>query len=315
MTCEPVGSSVYDNVLPASFSWKMEGSLNGGGGLRPYKREIKFGTGGMVELENVADVRKDVLKVKGDENQGDLIPILQHLADNESLDPGWHRTNERLARGIRPPKSLSTQLETWEKQLAVMEMALIAGTETGRLTQHRIAKILAHAWGREKGFHKLMVEKHCDRRGDLDRKKRVDAGLPMSQQKKANLKVRKRKRLQGGVPGHALYLQNVGEVYPVAAQVPAPQLEPAVGEEVNEQGMAEVVNEVPVAGAIGEVLAAEGVAGEPMAKSINEQPMAEMVGAVDAAVPYPEAPPPPLEEPAIEAMEEPSIEEMVTEDV
>ena len=165
--CEPFGSSVYDYIVPASFAWKTEMS---GGVKSPIKEHVLEG-GGMADRED-----KHI----------ELIPILKHLVENKSLDPGWHRINERLARGIRPPKSLSTQLESWEKQLAVLEMALIAGTDTAKcLTQHKTSKVLAHAWGREKGFHKIMIEKHCSRRGELDRKKRVDAGVPIPENRAA----------------------------------------------------------------------------------------------------------------------------------
>ena len=146
MQHEPIGSSVYDHILPASFSWKADGS-----------RRAK--TGGAGEVGNT-----------------EFIPILQHFVDNESLDPGWHRLNERLARGLPPPKSLSLQLEPWENQLVLMEMALIAGTDTKHLTQSRTTTLMTHAWGREKGFMKKMVNKHCSRRGDVKRKLRSDAG-------------------------------------------------------------------------------------------------------------------------------------------
>ena len=145
--CEPFGSSVYDYIVPASFAWKTEVS----GRVKSPIKEHALEGGGMADQED-----KHI----------ELIPILKHLVENESFDPGWHRTNERLARGIHPPKWLSTQLESWEKQLAVLEMALIAGTDMAKcLTQHKTSKVLAHAWGREKGFYKIMTEKHCSRRG------------------------------------------------------------------------------------------------------------------------------------------------------
>lgn len=230
MTCEPVGSSVYDNVLPASFAWKNQGSAVGTGGFKSFNKEIKLEGGEMAELGNISDVKKDVMK----EHQVELTPILQHLLDNESLDPGWHRTNERLARGICPPKSLSTQLESWEKQLSVLEMALIAGTETRGLTPHKISKVIAHAWGREKGFQKLLPFQHCQRRGDVERKKRVDAGMSMSAEKRAahNMKYevnkdRKRKKL--AVTSHEDELCVVATL-PVPA---IPELEPAMPEVVD----------------------------------------------------------------------------------
>ncbi|KAL7545239.1 hypothetical protein ACHAWF_008589 [Thalassiosira exigua] len=183
--CVPVGPSVYDGIIPASFQWK-----NGGGKA------------------------KDMSKPK--DGSVELVPILQYLVDNEHLDTGWHRSKERLARGVWPPKSLSIQLETWEKQLAILEMALIAGSDTGGLSMHRISKILAHAWGREKGFHKIMIIKHCQRRGDLDRKKRVDASVPRG--KRAEMKAKleatqgtKKRKLQDGAPGGETTIKDVEE--------------------------------------------------------------------------------------------------------
>ena len=46
-------------------------------------------------------------------------------------------------------------------------------------------KDLAHAWGREKGFHNLLVSSICERRGEVDRKKRSDARTP-EERKAAN---------------------------------------------------------------------------------------------------------------------------------
>ena len=48
-------------------------------------------------------------------------------------------------------------------------------------------KDLSHAWGREKGFHTVLVNAICERRGEVDRKRRADAGSlkTSSQPKKA----------------------------------------------------------------------------------------------------------------------------------
>ncbi len=160
MRQESTGSSVFDHILPASFSWKAEGN-NGQNSIR--KDPNLDGFAGGVWAENT-----------------EFIPILQHFLDNESLDPGWHRANERLARGLCPPKKLSLQLEPWENQLVLMEMALIAGTNTKHLTQQYATNIIAHAWGRKKGFLNQLVNKHCSRRGDFNRKVRKDAGIVKS---------------------------------------------------------------------------------------------------------------------------------------
>ena len=189
---------MYDAILPASFHWRMgEGAGAGPTHKSPHKRDVI--TNIITDFSNIDNPKKDPLSsINGKpelslherEQIKNLIPVLQHLYDNEHLEGGWHCQAERLSRGIRPTKSPSTQLEVWEKQLAVLEMALISGTDTKQLTMHRITKVLAHAWGRERGFHKLMIDKHCARRGDLDRKKRVDAGQPMAAEKKVAYKHR-----------------------------------------------------------------------------------------------------------------------------
>ena len=160
---EASGFSVYDEILPASFAFKSSKGSK-------VKKE---------DDESTVDEEKRV-KIIG----GELIPIAQHFVDNAHLEAGWHRKNERLARGIRPPKSASTQLEPWEKQLAVLEIALMAGTGCDHTkTAALYHKHIAHAWGREKGFHKIILEHICVRRGELERKKRKDSGMKMSPEK------------------------------------------------------------------------------------------------------------------------------------
>lgn len=169
-TCEPIGSSVFDHIIPASFAWKADG-ISG-------RKSLNKEDGG------VGDGKRGIPKRKGAENQTELIPILQHFVENEYQEAGWHRLDEHLARGISPPKSLSVQFEPWENQLALMEMALIAGTDTKHLTHQQVTKIISHAWGREKGNLKLLIGKHCSRRGDVNRKKRFDAGTGKSAKKR-----------------------------------------------------------------------------------------------------------------------------------
>ncbi len=213
---------MYDSIIPASFAWKVEGS----GGLKSPKKVIGLSL--------------PTLPKKAGGEDTELIPLLQHLVDGESLDPGWHRTKERLSRGIRPAKALSVQLEPWEKQLAVMEMALIAGTDTKHLTQQKVTKVLAHAWGREKGFHKIMLEHHCSRRGDLARKKRADAGVPLTDEQKAAMKeksaAKKRK--------FAVLEQNPLEPQQLAAYEAAPALPVPAGEAPMEVAMGEQAGHV-----------------------------------------------------------------------
>jgi len=79
--------------------------------------------------------------------------------------------------------SLKMLLRTSSSLLVVMfEIMLMAGIP---YASHRD---LAHAWGREKGFHNVLVSQVCDRRGEIARKKRSDSGRQMSQEQKAIFK-------------------------------------------------------------------------------------------------------------------------------
>jgi hypothetical protein len=48
-----------------------------------------------------------------------LMPLIQHLADGfeSNKPPGWHRNEERQARGLVPVHNAAMQLETWEREL------------------------------------------------------------------------------------------------------------------------------------------------------------------------------------------------------
>lgn len=58
---------------------------------------------------------------------------------------------------------------------ALVEILLLSGG-----TAYANFKDLAHAWGREKGFHHLLATSVCERRGEVERKKRSDAGRTMT---------------------------------------------------------------------------------------------------------------------------------------
>lgn len=100
---EPVGESVYDEIIPTSIGWKAN----------------------KARIEN-----------------GEAMQFVAHLRDNANLEAGWHRNAERASRGIPKVTSKATQLEIWERQLALLEIMLITGTMYSSL------KLFAHAWGR-----------------------------------------------------------------------------------------------------------------------------------------------------------------------
>ncbi len=78
----PEGESVYDNILPSSISF------------RPV-----------------------IIKPKGANEDDFRMPLVRFLKQNNTREAGWHRNQERKARGIFPVSSLSTQFEPFERQL------------------------------------------------------------------------------------------------------------------------------------------------------------------------------------------------------
>mmetsp|Transcript_31545 Transcript_31545/g.46036 ORF Transcript_31545/g.46036 Transcript_31545/m.46036 type:complete len:600 (-) Transcript_31545:285-2084(-) len=115
----------------------------------------------------------------------EVMPLVAHLRDGGAdREPGWHRAAERLSRGLHPAKAISVQFEPWERQLVMFEIMLISGT---MWNSHRD---LAHAWGREKGFHNVLVSQVCERRGEMERKKRSDTGRLFTKEEREAFKVK-----------------------------------------------------------------------------------------------------------------------------
>lgn len=149
-----------------------------------------------------------------------LMPLVAVLQDGAKHKPaGWHRNEERLARGL-PPATVGNHLEAWEKQLVSCVVVfcfrvlscvicewrnLYMATRDARLTLspvriHNTQALvevlllsggtpsanfchLAHAWGRERGFHNVLITTVCQRRGDIERKRRSDAGTKAAQKR------------------------------------------------------------------------------------------------------------------------------------
>mmetsp|Transcript_17601 Transcript_17601/g.26082 ORF Transcript_17601/g.26082 Transcript_17601/m.26082 type:complete len:328 (-) Transcript_17601:110-1093(-) len=146
----PDGDSVYDTILPQSISYRPHSTK-----LRDEDKKPGF----------------DPLDPPQAPDGVSVMPLVQFLADGSKEPAGWHRNDERRARGMFPVVSLASQLEPWERQLALVEILLLSGG-----TPYANFKDLAHGWGREKGFHHLLVSSVCERRGEVERKKRSDAG-------------------------------------------------------------------------------------------------------------------------------------------
>ena len=73
----PPPPSVYDMILPQSFSFKKQSNTN---------------------------------------ISGSGMPLIEYLKDNASEAFAWHRNLERRARGRRPVECPSVHFESWEKQ-------------------------------------------------------------------------------------------------------------------------------------------------------------------------------------------------------
>jgi hypothetical protein len=177
----PEGTSVYETILPASIAYRptvitataSPAKADFAGGASPAASAGGTGTSAMY---------------------AGIMPLVAHLRDGAMKHPvGWHRNAERRARGMWPVTSLSTQLEPWERQLALVEILLLSGG-----TPNANFKDLAHAWGREKGFHNVLASSVCERRGEVERKRRSDAGKSLTQEERAsfNAKVKKTRQLK-----------------------------------------------------------------------------------------------------------------------
>lgn len=190
----PVGESVYDTILPTSIAYRPST-------LSAAAVEKNLNATNVAREGNSTPVSAPVLSSKPDEvvdpgksagtavattnnsntsnsNNSDSTAIVSAMPLVTFLrfgalhkEAGWHRQAERRARGMFPCASLSSQLEPWERQLALVEILLLSGG-----TPHANFKDLAHAWGRERNFHQVLSSSVCTRRGEVDRKRRSDAG-------------------------------------------------------------------------------------------------------------------------------------------
>jgi uncharacterized membrane protein len=82
---------------------------------------------------------------------------------------------------------------------ALVEILLLSGG-----TPYANFKDLAHAWGREKGFHHVLAGNVCDRRGEVERKRRSDAGKTLSSEQRESFRQKlKRSRSSSSVSDSA----------------------------------------------------------------------------------------------------------------
>jgi hypothetical protein len=105
-------------------------------------------------------------------NGEELMPLVAHLKQgfDENRPRGWHRNDERRARGLWPVTKAAMQLQGWERELVWMEICILSGNNQASFRH------LARAWGRDKGFHMVLAQFICERRGNVERKRRPRSG-------------------------------------------------------------------------------------------------------------------------------------------
>ena len=92
---------------------------------------------------------------------------MAHLQSNFHQGTAWHRNQERVARGVPPVTTAATQLVGWERELVWTEILLLTGHP------HTVFRHLARAWGRDKGFHRVLAQFICQRQGSVERKNQL----------------------------------------------------------------------------------------------------------------------------------------------
>jgi len=112
------------------------------------------------------------------------MPLVDYLRSNWKREFGWHRVDERRARGLPSMATAQQSFEGWERQMVVYESMLLSAVETGHVPGHASVgcreecyRFLAHAWGRKRNFHNDIVKQVFSRRGGMERKVRSDAGV------------------------------------------------------------------------------------------------------------------------------------------
>ena len=70
----------------------------------------------------------------------------------------------------------------------LVEILLLSGG-----TPYANFKDLAHAWGREKGFHHVLASNVCERRGEVERKRRSDKGRILTEEEKETFRAKLKK--------------------------------------------------------------------------------------------------------------------------
>jgi hypothetical protein len=122
-------ASVYEHVLPSSISWhpnRLASSSNGA--RRRRKAAAAAPSDAPQQAQNgEGEGPGDAAEAPSNRGCGSLrgggvggaatMPLVSHLRRGRSRPFGWHRSEERAARGAGPVPNVKVQLEPWERQL------------------------------------------------------------------------------------------------------------------------------------------------------------------------------------------------------
>lgn len=123
---QPKGESVYDSVLPQSIAYRpsvvtgkyKEGDEDSSGHELPVvPPPVQPAAAAAAAVYPVDDIKTDPWDCPPPPEGVSVMPLVAFLREGGTEEAGWHRNNERLARGMFPVASLSCQLEPWERQL------------------------------------------------------------------------------------------------------------------------------------------------------------------------------------------------------
>jgi hypothetical protein len=93
---------VYDTILPLSIGYK------------PHIKGFIEGKGN----NSIGDAYRAWDGFSDPPEDANVMPLVRFLRDGRiGKEIGWHRHEERRARGLPPVSKLKVQLEPWERQL------------------------------------------------------------------------------------------------------------------------------------------------------------------------------------------------------
>ena len=106
-------------------------------------------------------------------SESDVMPLAQHLKNGylTGRPEAWHRSDERITRGLAPIVDPNVPLDDWERALAWMEILLVSGS-TDECFAH-----WTRGWGRDDEVQRIL--KQLLERNPASLQCPVDAAIPV----------------------------------------------------------------------------------------------------------------------------------------